>query len=90
MKMLFTIGTQGRHDDDFIAVLKQHHIDAVIDIMSSPTCSRVPVAAPQGIFVSERLPEHVACALTAGGATEVELPTPSSHDSNRKHSCNIH
>ena len=32
MKMLFTIGTAGRHDDEFIAVLKQHHIDAVIDI----------------------------------------------------------
>lgn len=29
---IFTIGTQGRHDDDFIAVLKQHRIDAVIDI----------------------------------------------------------
>lgn len=32
MQTLFTIGTQGRHDDDFIAVLKQHQIDAVIDI----------------------------------------------------------
>ena len=29
---LFTIGTAGRHDEDFIAVLKQHRIDAVIDI----------------------------------------------------------
>lgn len=29
---IFTIGTQGRHDADFIAVLKQHQIDAVIDI----------------------------------------------------------
>jgi uncharacterized protein (DUF488 family) len=29
---IYTIGTSGRHDDDFIAVLKQHQIDAVIDI----------------------------------------------------------
>jgi len=29
---LFAIGMQGRHDDDFIAVLKQHQVDAVIDI----------------------------------------------------------
>jgi uncharacterized protein (DUF488 family) len=29
---IFTIGTQGRHDEDFIAILKQHQIDAVIDI----------------------------------------------------------
>ena len=29
---LYTIGTTGRHDDDFIAVLKEHQIDAVIDI----------------------------------------------------------
>lgn len=29
---LFTIATSGRHDDDFIAVLNQHQIDAVIDI----------------------------------------------------------
>lgn len=29
---LFTIGTQGRADDDFIDVLKQHGIAAVIDI----------------------------------------------------------
>ena len=29
---IFTIGTQGRHDEDFIAVLRQHQIDAVIDI----------------------------------------------------------
>jgi len=32
MQTLFTIGTAGRHDDDFIAVLKQHQIDVVIDI----------------------------------------------------------
>jgi hypothetical protein len=32
MQTLFTIGTQGRHDDDFIAVLKANQIDAVIDI----------------------------------------------------------
>jgi len=32
MQTIFTIGTQGRHDEDFIAVLKQHRIDAVIDI----------------------------------------------------------
>ena len=32
MQMIFTIGTQGRHDEDFIAVLKDHEIDAVIDI----------------------------------------------------------
>lgn len=32
MQTLYTIGTSGRHDDDFIAVLKQHQIDAVIDI----------------------------------------------------------
>jgi len=32
MPTLFTIGTTGRHDDDFIAVLKAHQIDAVIDI----------------------------------------------------------
>ena len=36
MKMLFTIGTAGRHDDEFIAVLKQHHVDAVIDIRLRP------------------------------------------------------
>ena len=29
---LFTIGTASRHDDDFIAVLQQNQIDAVIDI----------------------------------------------------------
>lgn len=32
MQPLFTIGTAGRHDDDFIAVLEQHQVDAVIDI----------------------------------------------------------
>ncbi|MFC1453500.1 DUF488 family protein [Verrucomicrobiota bacterium] len=32
MQEIFTIGTQGRHDDDFVALLKQHRIDAVIDI----------------------------------------------------------
>lgn len=32
MQTLFTIGTQGRHDDDFVAVLNQYKIDAVIDI----------------------------------------------------------
>ena len=32
MQSIFTIGTTGRHDDDFIAVLKGHQIDAVIDI----------------------------------------------------------
>ena len=32
MPTLFTIGTTGRHDADFIAVLKAHQIDAVIDI----------------------------------------------------------
>jgi len=32
MQTLFTIGTQGRHDPDFLAVLLQHEIDAVIDI----------------------------------------------------------
>ena len=32
IKALYTIGTAGRHDDDFLAVLKQHQIDAVIDI----------------------------------------------------------
>ena len=32
MQTLYTIGTQERHADDFIAVLKQHQIDAVIDI----------------------------------------------------------
>ena len=31
MKALYTLGTSGRHDD-FIAVLKQHGVDAVIDI----------------------------------------------------------
>ena len=31
-QIIYTIGTQGRHDDDFIALLKQHGIDAVIDI----------------------------------------------------------
>ena len=29
---IFTIGTAGRHDEDFIALLKEHRIDAVIDI----------------------------------------------------------
>ncbi|NLF86113.1 MAG: hypothetical protein GX571_08410 [Lentisphaerae bacterium] len=32
IKALYTIGTSGRHDDDFLAVLQQHQIDAVIDI----------------------------------------------------------
>ena len=32
MHIVFTIGTQGRHDEDFIALLKHHGIDAVIDI----------------------------------------------------------
>ena len=32
MDALYTIGTAGRHDDDFLAVLQQHQIDAVIDI----------------------------------------------------------
>jgi uncharacterized protein (DUF488 family) len=32
MQTLFTVGTTGRHDDDFIAVLKANQIDAVIDI----------------------------------------------------------
>ena len=32
MTTLCTIGTAGRRDDDFTAVLKQHQIDAVIDI----------------------------------------------------------
>jgi uncharacterized protein (DUF488 family) len=32
MQSLYTIGTSGQHDDDFIAVLKAHEIDAVIDI----------------------------------------------------------
>ena len=32
MQTIHTIGTQGRHDDDFITVLKQHGVDAVIDI----------------------------------------------------------
>ncbi|MBM4148956.1 MAG: hypothetical protein FJ224_07920 [Lentisphaerae bacterium] len=35
MQTIFTIGTQGRHDDDFLAVLKQHGIDAVIDTSGS-------------------------------------------------------
>jgi hypothetical protein len=41
---LFTIGTQGRRDDDFVAVLKQHQIDAVI------------VDVRPGISFSPRLP----------------------------------
>jgi uncharacterized protein (DUF488 family) len=32
MQTLFTIGTAGRHDDGFIALLKQHQIDVLIDI----------------------------------------------------------
>jgi hypothetical protein len=32
MQTIFTIGTQGRQDDNFIAMLNQHRIDAVIDI----------------------------------------------------------
>jgi len=32
VQTLFTIGTAGWHDDDFIAVLREHRIDAVIDI----------------------------------------------------------
>lgn len=29
---IYTIGTQGRHDEDYLAVMKQHEIDAIIDI----------------------------------------------------------
>jgi uncharacterized protein (DUF488 family) len=32
MQSIFTIGTQGRHDDEFIAALMERQIDAVIDI----------------------------------------------------------
>ena len=32
MQTIFTIGTTGRHDEDFLAVLKANQIDAVIDI----------------------------------------------------------
>ena len=31
MHAIFTIGTQGRHGDGFIALLKQHAIDAVTE-----------------------------------------------------------
>ena len=32
MQTIFTIGTTGQHDADFVAVLKANQIDAVIDI----------------------------------------------------------
>ena len=32
MQVIHTIGTQDRHDEDFLAVLREHRIDAVIDI----------------------------------------------------------
>ncbi len=32
MQTIFTIGTTGRHDEDFLTVLKANQIDAVIDI----------------------------------------------------------
>jgi uncharacterized protein (DUF488 family) len=32
MKTIFTMGTQGRKDETFIALLKEHGVDAVIDV----------------------------------------------------------
>lgn len=32
MKIIYTIGTQGMHDDDFLNILNENEIDAVIDI----------------------------------------------------------
>jgi len=55
--VIFTIGTQGQHDESFMGLLKAHTIDAVIDIR----------LRNEGRYYRFASGQHISALVSAGG-----------------------